>query len=109
MGQYFVASDLVALPYRRFDAQSGVGSIALAYSLPMIVTRVGGLPELVRDDRVVVEPNDSDSLSRALSEVLADDMLYKKLQSDAEVLKHRHSWATAVDATLAIYSQAQEN
>lgn len=43
---YFCASDLVAQPYR--DAtQSGVTQIAYHFSKPMLVTNVGGLPEIV--------------------------------------------------------------
>ncbi len=43
---YFSASDLVVQPYR--DAtQSGVTQIAYAFGKPMVVTNVGGLPEIV--------------------------------------------------------------
>ena len=45
---YFGASDLVAQPYR--DAtQSGVTQIAYHFEKPMLVTNVGGLPEIVPD------------------------------------------------------------
>jgi glycosyltransferase involved in cell wall biosynthesis len=43
---YFCAADLIAQPYR--DAtQSGVTQIAYHFSKPMLVTNVGGLPEIV--------------------------------------------------------------
>lgn len=47
---YFSAADLVVQPYR--DAtQSGVTQIAYHFGKPMVVTNVGGLPEIVPDGR----------------------------------------------------------
>ena len=60
----FQVADVVVLPYRYFDAQSGVGNIALAFEIPMVVTRVGGLADLVEDDRVVCPPEDVQALAR---------------------------------------------
>lgn len=58
VGKYFCAADVVVLPYRT-ATQSGITQVAYHFDLPMIVTRVGGLPELVHDGLVgtVVEPN----------------------------------------------------
>jgi D-inositol-3-phosphate glycosyltransferase len=43
---YFCASDLVVQPYR--DAsQSGVTQVAYHFGVPMVVTNVGALPEMV--------------------------------------------------------------
>lgn len=102
--RYFVSSDVVVLPYRWFDAQSGVGNIALFYGLPLVVSRVGGLPELVIDDRVVVEPDDPDLLADCLTEVLGNKEFYDKLCEDSQVLKKKYSWGKAVDNTLEVYA-----
>jgi glycosyltransferase involved in cell wall biosynthesis len=48
---YFCASDLVAQPYRT-ATQSGVTQIAYHFEKPMLVTDVGGLPEIVPDKKV---------------------------------------------------------
>lgn len=46
VAHYFCAADLIVLPYK--DAtQSGVTQIAYHFSKPMLVTNVGGLPEIV--------------------------------------------------------------
>ncbi|WP_333862330.1 glycosyltransferase [Sphingobacterium sp.] len=58
VGRYFSAADCVVLPYRS-ATQSGITQVAYHFDLPMIVSNVGGLPELVRNEYVgyVVEPN----------------------------------------------------
>jgi glycosyltransferase involved in cell wall biosynthesis len=44
---FFAAADVVVLPYRS-ATQSGVVQLAYGYTLPVIVTPVGALPEMVR-------------------------------------------------------------
>jgi glycosyltransferase involved in cell wall biosynthesis len=64
---YFSAADLVVLPYLS-ATQSGVVPIAYAFERPVVTTRVGGLPEAVRDGETgyVVEPGDSRALAEAI-------------------------------------------
>jgi glycosyltransferase involved in cell wall biosynthesis len=54
---YLGAADLVVQPYRS-ATQSGVTPLAYHFERPMLVTRVGALPEMVPDGRVglVCEP-----------------------------------------------------
>ena len=55
---YFSIADLVVQPYKS-ATQSGITQIAYHFSKPMLVTRVGGLPEMVPDGKAgyVVEPS----------------------------------------------------
>ncbi len=46
---YFSSADLVVQPYRT-ATQSGVTQIAYNFGIPMVVTSVGGLPEMVPDN-----------------------------------------------------------
>lgn len=48
---YFSAADLVVQPYKT-ATQSGVTQIAYHFGCPMLVTRVGGLPEIVPHGKV---------------------------------------------------------
>ncbi len=58
VANYFCASDIVVQPYKH-ATQSGVTQIAYHFEVPMLVTNVGGLPEMVPNGKVgyVVEPN----------------------------------------------------
>ena len=55
---FFSAADLVVQPYKH-ATQSGITQIAYHFEKPMVVTNVGGLPEVVPDGKVgfVAEPN----------------------------------------------------
>ncbi|WP_293884274.1 MULTISPECIES: glycosyltransferase [unclassified Sphingobacterium] len=68
VGRYFSAADCVVLPYRS-ATQSGITQVAYHFDLPMIVSNVGGLPELVRDSYVgyVVEPKAEEIAERIFS------------------------------------------
>ena len=48
---YFSLADMIVQPYKS-ATQSGVTQIAYHFSKPMLVTRVGGLPEIVPDGKV---------------------------------------------------------
>lgn len=72
VNRYFCAADLVAQPYKT-ATQSGVSQIAYHFERPMIVTNVGGLPEIVPDGVAgfVVEPQPqaiADAIVRYFSE-----------------------------------------
>ena len=58
---YFCAADLVVQPYKH-ATQSGVTQICYHFNKPMLVTNVGGLPEIVPNNKVglVVEPNEQE-------------------------------------------------
>lgn len=64
-------ASLVVLPYLE-ASQSGVGARAIGIGVPVIVTDVGGLPELALDDTYVVRPDDSEALAAALLRHLDD-------------------------------------
>ena len=65
---YFSACDCVVQPYRN-ATQSGVTPLAYHFEVPMIVTNVGALPDLVSDELgVVCEPNVL-SISTALEKI----------------------------------------
>lgn len=53
VAEWFSVADMVALPYKS-ATQSGVTQVAYAFGVPMVVTNVGGLAEMVENDIVGV-------------------------------------------------------
>ena len=63
--KFFAACDLVVLPYES-ATQSGIVQIAYGFEKPVVVTNVGGLPDVVNDGRTgyIVEPGNPKALAR---------------------------------------------
>lgn len=99
---YFSVTDSLLLPYRT-ATQSGVTQIAYNFSIPMLVTGVGGLPEIVPDGRVgvVCEPS-VDGIVEGLKRLYAVGELDRLKANFAEERK-RFSWATMCDKLLEVY------
>ena len=68
LASVFEAADIVVLPYRS-ATQSGVLTLARMFGLPALVTRVGGLPELVEDgvDGYVCAPRNPAEIAERLA------------------------------------------
>lgn len=64
---YFAASDLCVLPYES-ATQSGVIQISYSFGCPVVATDVGGLPEVVLDDKTgyIVPSKDDKKLAEAV-------------------------------------------
>ena len=65
---------------------------AMAAGLPVIASRVGGLPEVVTDGEngLLVPPRDADALAAALTRLLADPSLARQLGENARGYVREH-------------------
>jgi glycosyltransferase involved in cell wall biosynthesis len=88
---YFSAADILVQPYKS-ATQSGVTQIAYQFDLPMIVTSVGGLAEIVPDGKTgyVVE-SDALHIARAIEKIYENDNLQSMIENMAAE-KNRFSW-----------------
>lgn len=102
----FAAATCVALPYRQ-ASQSGVGSLAKSHGRALVVSAVGGLPELVADGSgIAVPPEDPEALAAALLGVLRDRGLAERLgRAGAASARRGADWRTVAEATLAAYEE----
>ena len=97
VNRYFSAADIVAQPYKT-ATQSGVTQIAFHFGKPMLVTNVGGLPEIVPDGKIgyVVEP-DSKQIADALCRFFTEQ---KQAEFEANVVeeKKKYAWPKFIEA-----------
>lgn len=96
---YFCASDLVVQPYK--DAtQSGVTQVAYHFDIPMVVTNVGALPEMVPNNvaGIVVKP-DAQKVARAIHRFFSKNMA-EELISGLQSQKERFSWSRLTEAVI---------
>jgi D-inositol-3-phosphate glycosyltransferase len=97
---YFSAADLVVQPYRT-ATQSGISQIAYHFETPMVVTNVGGLPEIVTQgiSGYVVPPE-----PEAIAEAICDFFEKNRQKSMIEGVKEekkRFSWEALIEKIVA--------
>lgn len=82
--QYLAESSVFILPSRAEGTPNALLQ-AMAAGLPIIATKVGGIPELVKDrvEGFLIPPNDVHSLAKAIITLTTDRELAKKFGSNA--------------------------
>ena len=102
VGYYFSAADLLAQPYKS-ATQSGVTQIGYHFEIPMLVTNVGGLPEMVPDQKIgyVVDP-DPKSISNALTNFYSYERALEFSGNFSEA-KKRFTWDKMAHKVVELY------
>jgi glycosyltransferase involved in cell wall biosynthesis len=102
----FRAADVVALPY--LDAeQSGVLYTALAFGKPLVLSAVGGFPEVAATGAAsLVEPGDATALAAALERLSEDAAAREELAAAARAAAAGpFSWDHSARLTLDLYDE----
>ncbi len=101
---YFRRADLVVLPYREID-QSGVLFTALAFGKPLLLSDVGGFPEIAATGAARTFPaGDAAALRVALRELLGEETARSALAAHArELAAGAYSWQAVARRTLDLY------
>lgn len=96
---YFGAADLVVQPYKS-ATQSGITQIAYHFEKPMLVTEVGGLPEIVPDGKVgyTVTPS-PEGVALGIEKFLSESTDFT---AGLKEEKKKYSWATLASNILSI-------
>jgi glycosyltransferase involved in cell wall biosynthesis len=86
-------ADVFVVPSRWPDPAPLTVGEALASGLPVVASRIGGIPELVGDAGVLVAPDDPPALAAALRALLADADRRAALSAAARARAVSHDWA----------------
>ncbi|HEY3191643.1 MAG TPA: glycosyltransferase family 4 protein [Solirubrobacterales bacterium] len=99
-------ADLVVLPYRNIE-QSGVLYTALAFGRPLVLSSVGGFPEIAEPGAArLVPPGDASALAAVLNELLGDPAARQALASAAaEAAATTYSWDRIGEETMSLYGE----
>ncbi len=103
---YFRVASLVVLPYREID-QSGVLFTALAFGKPLLLSDVGGFPEMAATGAARIVPaGDPAALHHALAALLADPAALREMATRAsEAGTGDYAWESIARRTLALYAR----
>ncbi|MBC9929577.1 glycosyltransferase [Chitinophaga qingshengii] len=89
---YFCAADLVVQPYKS-ATQSGISQIAYHFEKPMVVTRVGGLVEMVPDGVVGFQCDPEPASIAAAIEKYFVDNREADMTAALQIEKQQYSWS----------------
>lgn len=92
---YFCAADLVVQPYKS-ATQSGISQLAYHFEKPMVATRVGGLPEIIKDK---VSGYITDLDPTAIADAIVDfyeNERAEEMKQEVVKEKARFSWGNMV-------------
>ena len=104
---YYAMADLLALPSHS-EGSPNVLLEAMAAKLPVVATRVGGVPEIVTDGEsaLLVKSGDPRAMAHAMEAALKDDALRSRLALRAyETAVSRHSPEARLRVLLNIYRE----
>lgn len=106
MLEFYAECDVLVLPSKT----EGWGLAlmeAMACRKPVVASRVGGIPELVRDgiDGILVDPGDVSELANAIVRLLTDRKLNSKMGGSGAERVRQFSW----DSTAAVVRRSYED
>ena len=92
VNRYFSAADIVVQPYKT-ATQSGVTQIAFHFCTPMIVTNVGGLPEIVPDGKIgyITQP-DAHQIAIAIDKFFTNNK-HDEFEHNISEEKKKYAWS----------------
>jgi L-malate glycosyltransferase len=102
---FLKAADVFAFP----SVEEGLGSSlldAMAAGVPIVASRAGGIPEIIRDDEtgVLVEPGDPGALARGILRLLNDRAAARRIASAATCyVRTQGTKERMVEETAVIY------
>lgn len=93
------------------EGQSQTTPQAFATRVPVVGTRVGGIPDLVREGEngLLVEPKNADQLAAAIGRLLQDEPLRRRLAENGYQLAQRElTFERTMEEILEVYRKALE-
>ncbi len=105
VGYFYQCADVVALPYKKIY-QSGVVLMAMSFGVPVIVSNIPGMLEVVTNAEtgLVFKSEDPTDLARCINEAERSPLNLERMAKAAEVLMGtRYSWASIGRDTSILY------
>jgi glycosyltransferase involved in cell wall biosynthesis len=109
--ELYPEASLVVLPSLWAEPFGLVGPEAMAHGIPVVASRVGGVPEWLTDGETgfLVEPKDVDALAARINTLLGDPSLAERLGRNArEEAARRFTLKRYVDSYLTLLDECAE-
>ena len=105
--------DVYAFPSTNICEVYGVAGIeAQAMGVPVVASRIGGLPATVLDGQtgLLVEPASPEDLARGLCELLGDEPRRQTMGRAARRwVEQHHDWSKCLERMIAVYQRVMDS
>jgi D-inositol-3-phosphate glycosyltransferase len=104
LAQFYQAADVLVMPSRS-ETFGLVAAEAQACGLPVVASRIGGLPYVVDNGEtgILVEVGDEPGFAAAMDRVIGDSIFRKSLRAGALEKATAFSWQATADRLLELY------
>lgn len=109
MPAYIKASDCVVLP-SLMEGLPVTALEAMACGVPVVATKVGGTPEVVKDGKngFLLEPGRPKLIAENLVHLLQNEKLSKEMGTAGRKFVEKYDWDVIAERTLQVYHEAIE-
>ncbi|MDI6793069.1 MAG: glycosyltransferase family 4 protein [bacterium] len=106
LAPYYAGADVMVIP----SLAEGLPKVlieALSCGTPVIGTRVGGIPEVIRDgcNGLLVDPGSSEQIAEAVTRLFSNEDLLKCLSENARSSVETRSWESNIDKYIEMYKE----
>lgn len=104
LARFYQAADALVMPSRS-ETFGLVAAEAQACGLPVVASRIGGIPFVVEDGRsgILIEVGDEPAFAAALDHLLSDPDMHAAMSDGALHKSAEFSWKTTADRLLELY------
>ncbi|WP_424355715.1 glycosyltransferase family 4 protein [Methanobacterium sp. MBAC-LM] len=105
---YYKCADIFCLPSITMAEAFGIVNLeAMACGIPVISSKLGGIPDVVvdRETGLLVNPEDEESLAESLMFLLENEDIARKMGNNGKKKVEEYSWKKIAEKTQGIYER----
>ena len=104
---YYKAADVFCLPSTMMESFGIVNLEAMACSVPIVASKIGGVPDVVKDGEngLLVQPKDSEALADAIIYLLENENVRERMGRNGRKKIKNYSWEKIAEETEKIYKE----
>jgi len=108
---YYNSADVFCLPSIMTSESFGIVNLeAMVCSVPVVASKIGGVPDVVKDreNGLLIPPKDPDALADAIIYLLENEDVRKKMGKNAREKVKNYSWERIAEMTEEVYKSLIE-
>jgi Glycosyltransferase len=108
---YYKAADVFCLPSTMSTESFGIVNLeAMACGVPIVASKIGGIPDVVKDGEngLLVPPWDSEALADVIIYLLENEDIREKMGNIGREKVEGYSWARIAEETEKVYKEVLE-